>query len=1035
MKKRCLSWAILAILLMSSQVLQAQIEIQGTVKNTKGDPLPGVNIVEKGTNNGTTTDMDGQFSFTVSNEKATVVFSFVGMQTIEKKVGDRRDFQIVLKPGSSELDEVVVVGYGTQKKRSLTGSVSDVDADELDESSSHNLSNKLAGRLPGLVSRQTSGAPGSSGASLYVRGMSTTGNNQPTVLVDGVQRDLSNVDPNSIKNVSILKDAASAAVYGVQGANGVILVTTKQGEKGQGPQISFENSVDLTQNTRFPDFLNGPDYAYWHNKARELDGKEPVYSSDAIEKIQQGHDPQGVYGDTDWLDRLFNDFGMNSHHSLSVRGGNDKVQYFVLGGMLNQNGIIDHVDFTRYNLRSNVDVNVTENLTTSLSLAARQEKRDRPYLGVQPNGWLNLVYQAIKAKPTIPAYTNDGEPVGSDLGWGNANPIMARDNSGYYNSTRNIFQSSLNIDYQVPFVKGLSLEFMGSYDRDYTRTKSWKEPYKLMVYKEGSDQYVEQWASHASGGINSLSEGFADSWRRTLRPAIRFDRSFGAHDLEVLALYEQSKQVYDDFSAAKRAFDLGAIQQLEFSDEVVPNSVTGSKAISVRAGYVGRINYSFDDKYLVQLSGRYDGSARFPQDKRWGFFPAASLGWRVSEEPFFNDQFGFVDHLKLRGSAGQMGNDQIGKYQYLRSMQMTNNPAYLIGGSPVQALYTGAVPNYNITWETATTYNAGFDLDMWEGKLGVEFDWFYKVTTDILQNIGGVMPPSLGGNYPSVVNRGIVDNRGIELVLSHRNKIGKDFSYRLRGNLTYSKNRHIKTDDSPNIPDYQKRVGRPLGGRLGFVAEGLFQSEEEIRNSPLLKENVRPGDIKYKDLNGDGKITYEQDRTWIGKSSIPEVVFGFNLNAAYKNFDLSLFLQGAARTDLALSGTYGSGIEDNTQFTRPFKTGGNSPYYLVENSWTPENRDAKFTRLSTEYRSNNAYASTWWIRDASYVRIKNVQLGYELPKRLLNRFNIEKLRVYVSADNLYTFSSLDYLDPESPNVHNGYYPQQRIFSLGVNLSL
>ena len=1015
--------------------MNAQIQIEGSVENPEGDPLPGVNIVEQGTNNGTTTNMDGQFTFTVSDEEAVMVISFVGMQTIEKKVGDQRSFDFVLQPASSELEEVVVVGYGRQQKKSLTGSVSDISADELEKASAHNINNKLAGRLPGLVSRQTSGAPGQNEASLYIRGVSTTGSNQPTILVDGIQRDLSNVDPNAIENITILKDASSAAVYGVQGANGVILVTTKKGSEGQEPTITFENSMDVTRNTRFPEFLNGPDYAYWYNKAREMDGKDPYYSSEAVKKIQNDEDPQGIYGDTDWFDRLYSDYGMNNHHSLSVRGGNEKVKYFVLGGLLNQQGIIDEVKFKRYNLRSNIDVEVTDNLSASVNLAARQENRDRPYVGVQPNDWLNLVYQAVKAKPTIPAYNNEGEPVGSDIGWGNVNPVMARDESGYNRSTRNVFQSKLSFTYDLPGVKGLSLEFMGSYDHDYTRSKSWKSPYRLQVYKEGSNRYTEQWSTHAGSGTNSLSEGFSEAYRTTIHPAVRFDRSFGEHDVEVLMLYEQSRYVATGFSAAKKEFDLEALQHFNFSSEVVPNSVRGSKGIDVRSGAVGRINYAFQDKYLVEFSGRYDGSSRFPQDKRWGFFPAASVGWRIAEEDFFKDRFDFVDNFKIRASAGMMGNDQIGKYQYLRSMQMTNGTKYMIGGSTVQALYTGAVPNYNITWESATTYNAGFDLDMWKGKLGVEFDWFYKITRDILQNIGGVMPPSLGGNFPSIVNRGIVDNRGVELILTHRNKISKDFSYHVRGNMTYSENRHIKTDDSPNIPDYQKRVGQPLGGRLGFVAEGLFQSEEEIANSPLLKQDVRPGDIKYKDLNGDGKITYEQDRTWIGESSLPDLMFGLNLGAQYKGFDMNVFLQGAAGTEIALSGTYASGVEDNTSFTRAFATNGNTPYYLVEDSWTPENRDAEFTRLSTEFRSNNAYASSWWIRDASYVRIKDVQLGYELPDDLLNRFNIERVRIYLSGSNLHTFSALEYLDPESPNVHNGYYPQQKTYSLGVNITL
>lgn len=1009
----------------------AQMVIKGKVTDPNGEPLPGVNITEKGTSNGKVSDAEGNYSITVKGENSVLSYLFVGYKTYEQKVMNQKVINVVLKSELSELDEVVVVGFGRQKKGAITGAVSSMQKGELEKMPVGNITTMLSGRIAGVITRQTSGAPGADDASIKIRSAGA-----PLVIVDGVERSFSNLDPSEIENISVLKDAASTAVYGVRGGNGVLLITTKRGNTGK-PVINYRSTYSITKNTRFPDFLNGVDYAYWYNKAQEMDGVAPenlAFQADAVAKIKKGYDENGIYGNTDWFDLLFKDHGTTQNHSLSVSGGTDKVKYYVMGGYLDQKGVIEGVDFERYNMRSNIDAKITKGLSLKLDLAGRVEKRDRPYLGVGPNDYLNLVYQAVKARPTIPAYDTNGNPVGSDLGWGNVNPVMARDNSGYYRSTMSVFNSRVTLKYDVPFVKGLSVQMMAAYDKDYTKSKSWATPYKLMVYKQASGVYEEQWSSHKGDGKNYLSQGFGDMYSFTLRPRIDYQTKFGKHSLKAMFLYERYKRVTENFGGGIKDLDLEDLQELSLANPDHDKNIYGSSGEIKKEGYIGRLNYDYDNKYLLEASCRVDGSVLFPEDERWGVFPAVSLGWRLSEESFIKDNYDFIDNIKLRASTGRTGSDSgVASFPYMRLVQLTGSPVVNIGGEAQLGMYTGAIPNYDLTWEKCMDYNGGVEFSLWKGLIGVEFDYFYKVRSDILIGNGGTYPPSIGGNYQAYVNEGIRDVKGFELVLKHKNSLG-DFNYSVIANVTKARERYVEVNESANIPDNMRVTGQYVGVKYGFIAEGLFQSQEEIDNSPLLKPDVRPGDIKYRDLNGDGKITYEQDRTVIGESSTPDIIYSFNLSADYKGFDLSMLFQGATGTEIALSGTYSNGVQDNTSFTRTFYSGGNVPYYLVEDSWTTENRDAKYTRLSAGYQSNNAYASTWWIRDASYLRLKTLQLGYSLPKSLLDKFNVQKFRVFFTGSNLVTWDDLDYLDPESPSVHNGYYPQQKEYSFGLQLT-
>ncbi|MBR5833014.1 MAG: TonB-dependent receptor [Bacteroidales bacterium] len=1037
--------AFLAVLLPAAAF--AGVPVKGVVNDASGYPLIGVMVYEPGTSNGSMTDIDGNYTLTVSSDDAKIAFSSMGYLEHVENVAGRAVINVTLQDDTQTLDEVVVVGYGVQKKGTMTGSVASVSTEALTKAPTDNVSNMLGGKLPGLVSRQTSGLPGENQADIYIRGVSTTGSSSPLVLVDGVERDFSNLDPSEIANITILKDAASAAVYGVKGANGVILVTTKRGDAAQ-TTITYNGAMTFSQNADMIELLDGPSYAYWHNLASDLDGIARQYSDLEIGYIKNGNDPQGVMGNTDWLDLIFKDVAVGHNHNVSITGGTDKVRYFVGGSALNQDGIISDVWFRRYNLRSNIDIELTDRLSVKLDVSGRIENRHQPGVsagasdptasldnGGAEYGYKNIIFYAISARPTINPQMPDGTYIGYQ------NPLIARDHSGFNKKNNSYVQTSATISYKIPGIEGLTAKGLFSYDFQNTLQKKLTTPYLQITPQygtRGEDGFLAMTpgnSPHSASGINQLTESHNLFSRFTYTLQLNYANNFGKHDVGADLVWEQSGTNSRSFSASKQNFAITEIPDLNFSTEVTPNSVTGSHTDTGRQGLLFRGNYTYDNKYMVQASIRGDWSAKFAKNNRLGIFPAVSAGWKISEEDFMASTRGVLDNLKLRASYGILGNDAISDFLYLQGIALSSKPTAVINGVPTQSLSTSSVPNRDITWETTTTYNIGVDASFWNRLLSIEADAFYKVTTDILQSQAGQMPPSIGGNYSSIINGGVIDVRGFEVVLGHSNKVG-EFSYNVSANASFARNRYISTNDSDNIPSYQSKIGQPLGGVLGYVSDGLFQSEEEIAASPLYNSGVRVGDIKYKDLNGDGKITAE-DRTWIAGSQLPEVMFGLNFDFEWKGFDFSMFFQGATNTEIMLCGTYSAlGFSDGTYYTQAFKWGSNPPKYLVEGSWRPDNTGAQYPRLSTQSSNNNVLPSDFWKRDASYVRLKNLQLGYTLPSKVTDRLKVQNLRVYFSANNLFTVSALSKIgiDPEAPSVNNGYYPQQRMYSFGLSLT-
>lgn len=526
-------------------------------------------------------------------------------------------------------------------------------------------------------------------------------------------------------------------------------------------------------------------------------------------------------------------------------------------------------------------------------------------------------------------------------------------------------------------------------------------------------------------------------WSMTIRPQINYEREFGKHSVSALFFFERRKSYDDTMTGYKTGYyadfpidlSMGLVNQSPYT--------TGSHSYTGSAGFAGRISYAYDKKYLLEVTMRADGSYKFAPKNRWGYFPSVAVGWVMSEENFFKQALPKIEYFKLRASYGVLGSDDTSPYLYMQSFFSTA-PGFtcVIGGQPQSAYYTGGYIHDNLTWSRTHTYNFGMELRAFQGKLGIEFDWFYKLTSRILESdSGGTYAPSLGGNNPAWLNSGRVDNRGFELTLRHANSFRNGWSYSLTGNLSWARNRVLSRRIADNHPSYRAILGEPLGSIYGFQAIGLFQTQEQVDNYPTAPSGwAGLGEIMYKDIDGDGKIDRDHDYVKIGRSTTPEMSFSLNMDVAWKDISLSVLWQGVALCDYQLSGLYGNGHTDNTMYTRPFYGDGNAAYYLVENSWRPDHTNAEYPRLHAITNSNNANASTWWIRNGAYLRLKDVRLSYALPKKLLSKIGIERTSIYVAGTNLLTFSAFKYIDPENPGINNGYYPQQRTYSIGLNLT-
>ncbi|MCL1933306.1 MAG: TonB-dependent receptor [Candidatus Azobacteroides sp.] len=1023
----------------------AQRVITGKITDDKGESLPGASVVLSGGSAGTSANAVGVYEISVPSDKSVLEFSYLGFKNQTVTVGNRNVIDIILLEDVQGLDEVVVVGYGAQSRATLTGSVSQINSKELMKAPMQNVSNMLTGKISGLTSIQQSGKPGDDGTALYVRGLNSfVGGNGPMIIVDGVPRTIDYLNPNDIENVSVLKDA-SASIYGVQGANGVILITTKSG--GEGPaKISYDGSYSATQNTAMPELLNAKDYMYWHNKAREMDGLTPLWTADIQNRVLN-NDPNSIWGQTDWLDKIFRT-GHTQQHNISAAGGTERTKYYTSIGIMDQKGTLINTNFRRYNVRTNLDIQVAKNLKFTTNISGYRTDRNWPGTDISNQGEFNPVRQAITAIPIIKSVYQD-----LPTAWNGSsylvNGYAALTESGYKRQTRWHLDSNYKLEYDFSeltnLLKGLKVSVFGAYNYEQTVDSNYDRYYQLYYVNSTLDEGVAGASGYTPGNSYTKSSSWGDDWM--LRPQIDYSRDFGKHFVGATLLFEERQGYSNTMTGRKRGYysddpvdiSLGT----EYPVETPNNPIeSGSYVYSGQKSYVGRVNYAFAKKYLAEFAFRYDGSYKFAPGNRWGFFPSASLGWVLSQEDFFSKTFPKIEYLKLRASYGQAGKDQViigndeRNFLYNSTYAMAAN-SMALGGRSITQFYTlNAYVYRNLTWSTTNSYNLGIDLNMWDGKLGAELDMFYQYTADILENVGANFPPSLGGYYPSVGNSGKVENKGFEITLKHNNRINSDWSYGLRGNFSFARNKVLHRAMSDNHPNYRPVVGTSMNARYGYIALGLFQTQEEIDNYPAAPSGmIRLGDLKYKDINGDGLISSQYDYVKTGYGGVPEINFSFDMNLSYKNFNVSLLWQGVSHTDYELSGVYDSGVTASTVYTSSFAESGNSPYYRIEGSWTPENTtNAKYPRLSTQANGNNAWQSTWWVVNGEYLRLKNLNIGYNISERILKKTPFSRINLYLAGTNLLTLSHFKYVDPESPSVSNGYYPQQKTYSIGANIT-
>lgn len=984
------------------------------------EPLVGATVWLKETAIGRTTDANGFFSLTFTGSTGIIEASYLGYEKIELPITDRDNINFQLKSSSGNIDEVVVVGYGTQRKESVVGSISSVKGADL-KTPTGNLSNSLAGQINGLVVIQRSGEPGSS-AEFWIRGINTiNGTKTPLVLVDGIERSLDSVDPEDIDSFSILKDAAATAIYGVRGANGVVLITTRSGYQGA-PKISIRAETGVVQPTQIPEFVNSPQFAELYNEAFASENNgELKYTPEEIEMYRTGADPD-LYPDVDWMDALFKKLSFNERVSANVSGGGSIARYFVSASFYNEGSIFKNdnmrtydssINYKKFSFRSNLDINISPTTIMTVNLANVYETRVRP-------GSTTIWNTAFQASPnTIPIRYSDGSYSSPDVSSGQ-NPWNLLTQSGYNDYVQNTAQTlfGLTQDLGSYVTKGLTVSAKFAWDA-YNSQQLKYEGSPATFIAQGRNPDGSLILKEVSKGTQYLKYDKTNSGYSTfyLEAAINYNRTFDKHRVSAMFLYNQR---------SNRNFPMP-------NSDASDNSAALASVPYRNQGIAGRATYSFDDRYFLETNFGYNGSENFSPGKRFGFFPSVALGWMISNEKFFGKWRDVVDKLKIRGSYGKVGSDKIGanrRFIYYGTFETVNN-AYNFGdsGNAYSGLRMGDIANPSVSWEESLKLDIGIELGLFN-SLNIQADYFNDHRSKMFMQRDDISWTSGIVTLPWV-NVGEMVNRGFDLEAFYMKNFSRDFSLEFRGNFTYNRNEVINDAKPKWNYAYRDAKGRPYNQPVGLIALGLFESQEEIDNSPTQTFGpVRVGDIKYMDLNGDGVID-TNDETSIGYSWLPEIQYGFGANLRYKNFDISFLFQGSAHVSVMLSG----------QAVRPYTSGNlsTSGYftYVYDRIWRENNPnpDAEFPRCSTKFNQNNYRDSSFWQKNASYLRLKNAEIGYTLPHVFTNKIGIESARIYLSGVNLLTFSKFKIFDPEV--VSNGMgavYPPTRIFNIGLNIN-
>lgn len=994
---------------VAASAQQQQSTISGIIRNEKGEPIQGASIIEKGQSNGTNSGADGRFSLTLHKAGATILISYTGYSAVEWKAGRNTAADIILQPDGRALNEVVVVGYGTQKKASLTGAVASVKGADLTKSSSVNVANAIAGRIPGVIANNRSGRPGDDGSNIIIRGFNSFGGGtSPLFVVDGIpDRDFSRINPADIETITVLKDA-SAAIYGVRSANGVVLVTTKRGKTGK-PTIEYDGSYGLQQLTRLPEIVNAWQYMTYYNEINPN-----TYAQADIDKYKAGNDPN--YTSTDWIREVFRPNAPQSAHSLAVRGGSESVKYFFSGQYLDQGSNFRNSieDYKQFNIRSNIDARITKNLKVNLDLAARNELRYYPTYSVG-----SILHETRSIYPFIPVrWPNGSLSAGVSNG---RNPVILSSGDPGYNNTKNyILNPTAGFDWQLPFItKGLSVSGYAALDINFRNQKIFTKPWNAYSYNKSTDTYANQYGSTA---ITSATQDNRTTIAQTMFLKLGYERQFGLHGIQAFVGYEQNSSDYSQTYAYRKNLLSTQVDQI-FTGGAEGQIGTGSAAQDGRLSYLGRAAYNYDNKYLAEFSFRQNGSFNFPPGKRWGFFPAASLGWRISEEKFFKDNIRFIDQFKLRASWGLMGNDAVAQYLFLTRYQVVSNMNYYTYFGDNYALATSlqlsSTPNPNITWEVQDTRNLGIDLSLLKGRLAITADYFRYLRKNILAQRNASIPLYTGMALPPE-NIGKSLNRGFDLSVQYNDHLG-DLQYFIGANLTYAKSKVIFRDEAANIPAWQKSEGHPIDSWLVYTTKGIYTEQKQIDESVHLP-GARPGDLWIVDVDKNGVIT-SNDMVRKYESATPKLVYGFNLGGEYKGLGINLLFSGQALArQMILSQMQGSLIAP--------------PQWLYDGRWTEEHPNAKYPRAFNANSPYNSIYADYWLKSAAFLRLKSVEISYTIPKTIYQKWGIGNLRVYVSGFNLFSIDRMKEfgIDPETNNITGVNYPQTRIYRFGINAS-
>lgn len=990
------------LLLTASVPFAQNIPVTGIVKDNNGEALYGVSVTIKGSSVGVTTNENGYFSINVPDANTVLVFSYTGFQLQEVKPGSKRELSINLSPADIQLGEVVVVGYGIQKKVSLTGAVSDIKGEELLRRPVSNIQQALQGQLPGLSILDQGGAPGNSNMVMRIRGITTLSSNAPLVVVDGIEQPLADLNPNDIESITVLKDASSTAIYGSRAANGVVLVTTKRAKAGK-VSVSYHGFYALQEAISKPEHMDIESYLRLQNIARVNIGSAPRYTEAQVQEYVNTTDRYKFPLPFSWYETMYSE-APQMNHSLSLSGGREEFKGMLSLRYQDQDGIIANTNSKVYDLRANTDFKVSSKIKVGADINYRNKSTLEP-INIT-NIFLRMMQNSIF---TVPKYDDGTYGIGPQ---GN-NPLLFAEMGGKSKTSVDYLAGNIKGDWEI--LKGLKFSTQLGGRITMTNGKDFTNSYEIR-------DYYNPTIIRRIVPLNSLTE-IRNSFKEfTINNLLNYAKSFGNHSLNVLAGYSQIENKVSQLGASRQGFYDNSIQSIgQGANDASKDNSGGESQWGLRS-YFSRVNYSFENKYLFEGNGRYDGSSRFLGNNRYSFFPSLSAGWRISQENFWGGLSKYINEFKIRGSWGKTGNQAVDLYSYVATLNLLT---YNFNGVPVQGYIQRRMANEDITWETTTQSNIGIDAQLFNNRFSLTVDYYNKTTEGILL----VLPvPGTLGLQPAAQNAGRVDNKGWEFVLGSRNKFGQ-FGLDVNINFNINNNKvvslagtgpYITGDDID--PRNITAEGYPINSFWGYKTDGLFQTAEEIQGHPQFVRPAKPGDVKVLDLNKDGKINAD-DMTYLG-NPFPKYTFGSAFNLSYKSIGLNLFWQG----------TSGAGVRLARALAEQGNFEGFTHKIYTNNYWTPENPNARFPRPTKQDLRNQA-STDRMVLDASYLRLKNIQLVYNLPAAFTQKIFINRMNVYVSATNLLTFSKLTEwnLDPETLSGWQDYYPQTGLYTFGVNV--